>query len=44
LRRTKSGRFTVDGAITIDELKTLPRETVEGRVMSLPDVSRLRGA
>lgn len=44
LRRTKSGRFTVDGAITIDELKTLPRESVEARVMSLPDVSRLRGA
>src|SRR5882757_6481461 len=35
LRRTKSGRFTVDGAITIDELKTLPREAVEARVMSL---------
>jgi len=44
LRRTKSGRFTVDGAITIDELKTLPREEVRARVMSLPDVSRLRGA
>ncbi len=44
LRRTKSGRFTVDGAITVDELKTLPREAVEARVMSLPDVSRLRGA
>jgi tRNA pseudouridine55 synthase len=44
LRRTKSGRFTVDGAITIDELKNLPREEVRARVMSLPDVSRLRGA
>jgi len=44
LRRTKSGRFSVDGAITIDELKTLPREEIEKRVMSLPDVSRLRGA
>lgn len=44
LRRTKSGRFSVDGAITIEELKTLPREQVEERVMSLPDVSRLRGA
>ncbi|MDD5201307.1 MAG: tRNA pseudouridine(55) synthase TruB [Terrimicrobiaceae bacterium] len=44
LRRTKSGRFTVDGAITIEELKTLPREQVEARVLSLPDVSRLRGA
>jgi tRNA pseudouridine55 synthase len=44
LRRTKSGRFTVDGAITIDELKTLPREQIVERVLSLPDVSRLRGA
>ena len=44
LRRMKSGRFTVDGAITIDELKTLPREQVESRVLSLPAVSRMRGA
>ncbi len=44
LRRTKSGRFTVDGAITIEELKTLPREAVQARVLTLPDVSRLRGA
>jgi tRNA pseudouridine55 synthase len=44
LRRTKSGKFSVDGAITIDELKTLPREEILTRVMTLPDVSRLRGA
>ncbi len=44
LRRTKSGRFTVEGAITVEELKTLPREQIESRVLSLPDVSRLRGA
>jgi tRNA pseudouridine55 synthase len=44
LRRTKSGRFSVEGAITIDELKTLPRGEIEKRVLSLPDVSRLRGA
>ena len=44
LRRTKSGRFAVDEAITIDELKSLPREDIEARVMSLPEVSRLRGA
>lgn len=44
LRRSKSGRFSVEGAITIDELKTLPRETVIERVLSLPAVSRLRGA
>ncbi len=44
LRRTKSGRFSVDGGITIDELKSLPREEIVARVMSLPEVSRLRGA
>lgn len=44
LRRTKSGRFVVDGAITVEELKTLPRQEIEQRVMSLPEVSRLRGA
>lgn len=44
LRRTKSGRFTVDGAITVDELKNDPREAILQRVLSLPAVSRLRGA
>jgi len=44
LRRTKSGRFSVDGAITIDELKAGPAEAVAQRILSLPAVSRLRGA
>ncbi len=44
LRRTKSGRFDVQGAITVDELKAGPREAVAARVMSLPAISRLRGA
>ena len=44
LRRTKSGRFSVDNAIGIDELKTLPRENLVSRILSLPTVSRLRGA
>ncbi len=44
LRRTKSGRFHVEGAITIPELKAGPIEAVAARVMSLPAVSRLRGA
>jgi len=44
LRRTKSGRFNVDGAITVQELKAGPLEAVAARVMSLPAVSRLRGA
>ncbi|MFZ4682026.1 MAG: tRNA pseudouridine(55) synthase TruB [Terrimicrobiaceae bacterium] len=44
LRRTKSGRFSVDGAVTVEELKTLPREEITSRILSLPEVSRLRGA
>jgi tRNA pseudouridine55 synthase len=44
LRRTKSGRFSVEGAITIDELKAGPQDAVAQRVLSLPAVSRLRGA
>lgn len=44
LRRTKSGRFSVDGAVTVEELKTLPREQLIQRILSLPAVSRLRGA
>lgn len=43
LRRTKSGRFSVDRAVTVDELKNLPREEIARRVMSLPEVSRFRG-
>jgi tRNA pseudouridine55 synthase len=44
LRRTKSGRFSVDNAVSVDELKTLPREQLVNRILSLPTVSRLRGA
>lgn len=44
LRRTKSGRFQVDGAVTIEELKNGTPDQLATRVMSLPAVSRLRGA
>ena len=44
LRRTKSGRFTVDGALTIEELKTIPKENIVNQIISLPDISRMRGA
>ncbi len=44
LRRTKSGRFGVEDAVSVDELKTLPREELVNRILSLPTVSRLRGA
>jgi tRNA pseudouridine55 synthase len=44
LRRTKSGRFIVDGALTIDQLKTQPKEDLIRQIISLPDISRMRGA
>ena len=44
LRRTKSGRFGVENAVTVEDLRTLPREELANRILSLPTVSRLRGA
>ncbi|MBV9492324.1 MAG: tRNA pseudouridine(55) synthase TruB [Verrucomicrobia bacterium] len=44
LRRTKSGRFTVEAAITFEELKAVPTDYLTAKVLSLPDVSRMRGA
>jgi tRNA pseudouridine55 synthase len=44
LRRTKSGRFTLEHAITVDELKTLDRAVLSEKILSLPTVSRMRGA
>ncbi|HEY0792609.1 MAG TPA: tRNA pseudouridine(55) synthase TruB [Chthoniobacterales bacterium] len=44
LRRTKSGRFSVEGAITVEELRSASPETLAARILSLPDVSRMRGA
>ncbi len=44
LRRTKSGRFLVDRAITVEEIKNAPRQEIIGRMLTLPEVSRMRGA
>src|SRR5713101_4415739 len=44
LRRTKSGRFDVANAITVDQIKKLPSEEIAQRILSLPQVSRMRGA
>jgi len=44
LRRTKSGRFDVADAISVDQIKHLPREEIVQRILSLPQVSRMRGA
>jgi tRNA pseudouridine55 synthase len=44
LRRTKSGRFDVANAISVDAIKNGEREKVLGAILSLPEVSRMRGA
>jgi hypothetical protein len=44
LRRTKSGRFDVTNAITVDAIKNATREDILKRMLSLPEVSRMRGA
>jgi tRNA pseudouridine55 synthase len=44
LRRLKSGRFDVDRAISVAEIKNASREEILSRILSLPEVSRMRGA
>ena len=44
LRRTKSGRFTLERAVTVSDLQSLPVGEIESKILSLPEVSRLRGA
>lgn len=44
LRRTRSGRFMVDGAITVPELENDAPVDILERVLTLPEVSRMRGA
>ena len=44
LRRVKSGRFSVEGAITVEELRNTEPVDILGRILTLPEVSRMRGA
>jgi tRNA pseudouridine55 synthase len=44
LRRTKSGRFTLEHAVTVDELRNSDPAKIATRILSLPAVSRMRGA
>lgn len=44
LRRTKSGRFDVSMAFPAAELKTASREAILEKLLTLPQVSRIRGA
>lgn len=44
LRRTRSGKFDLERSVTFDELKNGDRDTIVSKMLSLPEVSRLRGA
>jgi tRNA pseudouridine55 synthase len=44
LRRTRSGRFLVNGAVTVDEIEKADAVDVLSRILTLPEVSRMRGA
>lgn len=44
LRRTKSGRFTLEHAVTVAELKDGNPAAVAAKILDLPTVSRMRGA
>jgi tRNA pseudouridine55 synthase len=44
LRRTKSGRFDVANAMTLEKMKNTTREEIVSRMLTLPEVSRMRGA
>ena len=44
LRRTKSGKFDLERSVTFDELKNGDRDDIISKLLTLPEVSRLRGA
>ena len=44
LRRTKSGRFDVEMSFPADQLKTASRVEILAKLLTLPQVSRIRGA
>jgi tRNA pseudouridine55 synthase len=44
LRRVRSGRFDVANAITVGDLRQLDPAEIRARILSLPTVSRMRGA
>jgi tRNA pseudouridine55 synthase len=44
LRRTRSGKFTLNRAIPVADLKTTPREELYKALISLAEISLMRGA
>lgn len=43
LRRTRSGKFTLERAVTVDDLKQLSREHLTNSLISLAEISLMRG-
>jgi tRNA pseudouridine55 synthase len=44
LHRTRSGKFTLDRAVTVADLKSAPREDLYKALISLAEISLMRGA
>lgn len=44
LRRTRSGKFVLDRAVKVADLKTAPREDLYNALVSLAEISLMRGA
>lgn len=44
LRRTRSGKFTLDRAVPAMDLKSIPREELIKKMVSLAEISLMRGA
>jgi tRNA pseudouridine55 synthase len=44
LRRTRSGKFTLDRAVTVADLKNSPRQDLLRAMVSLAEISLMRGA
>jgi tRNA pseudouridine55 synthase len=44
LRRTRSGKFTLDRAVPVADLKTTPRDELVKAMVSLAEISLMRGA
>jgi tRNA pseudouridine55 synthase len=44
LRRTRSGKFTLDRAVSVADLKNAPREDLLKAMVSLAEISLMRGA
>jgi len=44
LRRTRSGKFTLERAVTVADLKTAPREDLLKAMVTLAEISLMRGA